>query len=390
MSNEPNCDISFHVPFVHRLRSTLDCFGNDWNIILPLFETDEQPTRIQFWIDAGVADASPQLLRDIETKFDSDKFRRLARIEVLPGGEDIKEDFGFVDTILSAMHEDGLDRRSYCCVVGGGAVLDVVGFAAATAHRGIRLIRFPSTTLAQADSGVGVKNAVNRFNNKNWLGTFAVPWAVVNDQKLLERLPDRDFRSGFSEAVKVSLLKSSEDFAFLQSNATAIAERSMAIASEAILRSVSLHLKHITGGGDPFESRQARPLDYGHWSAHKLEILSRFHLRHGEAVSIGVALDTVYSHLEHNLSESVVDKTIEVLTDLGLPIYHPLLEDSRLVDGLEEFRQHLGGQLTLTMLRDIGNPIEVHQTNPHSIRKAIEMLKSLAENYSLPSTGLLH
>ena len=91
-------------------------------------------------------------------------------------------------------------------------MLDAVGFAAAIAHRGIRLVRLPTTTLAQADSGVGVKNGVNLFGKKNWLGAFAVPWAVLNDTALLATLPDRDFVAGFSEAVKVALLKSPEVF----------------------------------------------------------------------------------------------------------------------------------------------------------------------------------
>src|SRR6202022_3179540 len=111
------------------------------------------------------------------------------------------------ERMLKVFHAAGLDRRSYVVVVGGGAVLDAVGFAASIAHRGIRLVRLPTTTLAQADSGVGVKNGVNLFGKKNWLGAFAVPWAVINDTAMLATLPDRDFVCGFSEAVKVFLLK---------------------------------------------------------------------------------------------------------------------------------------------------------------------------------------
>ncbi len=114
-------------------------------------------------------------------------------------------------------------------VIGGGAVLDAVGFAAAIAHRGIRLVRLPTTTLGQADSGIGVKNSVNLFGKKNWIGTFAVPWAVINDAALLGTLSDRDFICGFAEAVKVSLLKDAAMFGQLCSSAGEIRRRQSAV-----------------------------------------------------------------------------------------------------------------------------------------------------------------
>jgi len=237
------------------------------------------------------------------------------------------------------------------------------------------LIRFPTTTLAQADSGVGVKNAINAFGKKNWKGTFAVPWAVVNDQSLIARLPDRDFRAGFSEAVKVSLLKSPAAFRFLCDHATDIANRDWNAVMPAIRSSVLMHLHHITHGGDPFEMQEARPLDFGHWSAHKLEHLSHFRLRHGEAVAIGVALDTVYSHMVHGLDASDMHRTLTVLQELGLPIFDELLSTDALFDGLEEFRQHLGGRLTVTMLNAVGNSIHVHEIDENTMRKAIELVR---------------
>src|SRR5207247_9388675 len=103
--------------------------------------------------------------------------------------ETFKNKTSVLEGMLKTFEAAGLDRRSYVIVAGGGAVLDAVGFAAAIAHRGLRLVRLPTTTLSQADSGVGVKNSVNLFGKKNWIGTFAVPWAVINDAGLLEPLP---------------------------------------------------------------------------------------------------------------------------------------------------------------------------------------------------------
>ena len=376
-SAEHRVDIDFSVPFRHRLRFTQDCFGDDWSEVVKLFDTEEGPARIQVWIDQGVSDADPAVLSRIRSCIESSPSIALTRPpQTLVGGERIKTSDTAIEELLRAIHDDGLDRRNYILVIGGGAILDAVGYAAAIAHRGIRLLRFPTTTLAQADSGVGVKNAVNSFGKKNWKGTFAVPWAVVNDRTLLSHLSDRDFRSGFSEAVKVSLLKSPAAFETLCQNAKRIANRDMPMAIQAIRASVLTHLHHITYGGDPFESNEARPLDFGHWSAHKLESLCQYQLRHGEAVAIGVALDIVYSSMVHKLPQTIVDRTLQVLRDLDLPIHHERLDDEAIFQGLEEFRQHLGGRLTLTMLYDLGKTLQVHTVDLPKMKQAISYLAS--------------
>lgn len=370
-------DIEFSVPMVHRLRFTEDCFGSQFDIVARLLEhAPGTPARVQVWIDSGLLDFDPELLHRVQQQLAAEPRHTVQAgpIEVLVGGEDIKNDPRYVEQVLRSINDANLDRRSYVMVIGGGAVLDTVGYAAAIAHRGIRLIRFPTSTLAQADSGVGVKNAVNWFGKKNWKGTFACPWAVVNDSGLLRGLPDRDFRCGFSEAVKVSLLKSPDLFHYLNEHADAIATRSTEACGHAIRQSVLLHLQHITRGGDPFEMLEARPLDFGHWSAHKLEALTCYGLRHGEAVAIGVALDTLYSHLRLGLERSTADATLDILQRLHLPIYDAALSEEAVFDGLEEFRQHLGGQLTITLLSQLGQPRNVHEIDRGAMREAIAAL----------------
>jgi 3-dehydroquinate synthase len=374
---EDSLDVNFSVPQLLRLRCTKNCFADDWDQVLPLLKTDAAKARVQIWIDKSVVDSNAEMLRDLNQRLaESDECVELVSpISLIEGGERIKNDPEEVERIFRAIDRDGLDRRSYILVVGGGAVLDAVGYAAAIAHRGIRLIRFPTTTLAQADSGVGVKNAINAYGKKNWKGTFAVPWAVVNDQSLIAHLPDRDFRAGFSEAVKVSLLKSGSAFRYLCDHASAIANRDWNAVMPAIRSSVLMHLHHITHGGDPFEMQEARPLDFGHWSAHKLEHLTQFRLRHGEAVSIGVALDTVYSHLVHGLDRADMHRTLKVLTDLKLPIFDEQLDSNAIFDGLEEFRQHLGGRLTVTMLRAVGQSVHVHHIDELAMKQSIDMVR---------------
>ncbi len=377
-------DVSFSVPFVHRLRFTADVWHDDATTLLELLEpSGNGAPRVQFWLDQQVAEANEELIRQIDEfcHRSGDRLQRVGNVQLVPGGETIKNDIHILERMLKVMHAADLDRRSYVVVIGGGAVLDAVGFAAAIAHRGIRLVRLPTTTLAQADSGIGVKNSVNLFQKKNWLGTFAVPWGVINDAALLSSLSDRDFICGFAEAVKVSLLKSATMFQDLARAAVSIRQRHMPAACDMIRRSAQLHLDHITQGGDPFEALEARPLDFGHWSAHRLESMSDFELRHGEAVAIGVAFDTVYSCLVHGLPPTAVDAVLHCLRDLGFSLYHPVLEQrDALFTGLEEFRQHLGGRLTLTMLRGLGHSFEVHEVDRERMEEAMSRVLEFAHD----------
>ena len=386
-SNAPEAiTTSFQVPFAQRLLFTNDIFGPlERHVLAQVFEpSGDLAPKVQFWLDAQLVASQPGLLQTVQDFLLWCGPRvRFAGVHSIAGGEAVKNDWAHVERLLATMNEADLDRRSYVVVVGGGAVLDAVGFAAGTAHRGIRLVRLPTTTLGQADSGVGVKNAVNRFDKKNWLGTFAVPWAVINDTALLASLPDRDFVAGFSEAVKVSLLKSTMAFERLHRDAAQIRRRDPAVTLPAIRSSAQLHSEHITFGGDPFEALEARPLDYGHWSAHRLEAMTNFGLRHGEAVGIGVAVDTVYSSLMHGLEPRDAVRVLHTLSRLGLPLDHAALNDTAsLFAGLEEFRQHLGGRLTLTMLRGIGDPIEVHEVDQSVMCDAIREVQRTAREIS--------
>jgi 3-dehydroquinate synthase len=381
-SDSHRTEVPFAPAFTHRLHFTRDVLGADRAVLAEVLEPSEgRRARVQFWVDEFVADAQPGIRRQLRTfaSFYPDRMERAGNVQVVVGGEAVKNDIHILERMLKVFHAANLDRRSYVVVIGGGAVLDAVGFAASIAHRGLRLVRLPTTTLAQADSGVGVKNAVNLFGKKNWIGSFAVPWAVINDQSLLSTLSDRDFVCGFSEAVKVSLLKDPALFATLCRTAARIRLRDLDAALPVIQASAEWHRRHITLGGDPFEAREARPLDFGHWSAHRLEAMTDFELRHGEAVAIGVALDTLYSSLALGLSDRAAEAVLDCLRDLGFTLGHPALHDeAALLEGLEEFRQHLGGRLTLTMLRGVGEPIDVHDVDRARMSEALRRLQSVS------------
>ncbi len=379
---QSEADVTFSVPFVHRLRVTRDVCGQDYVTLRDLLDGGETGAARVLLVAEKALEANAKRLAE---KLEADENVELAApAQWIQGGETSKNTLDQIKELLQTVNRVNLDRRSYVVVIGGGAVLDAVGFAAAIAHRGIRLIRIPTTTLAQADSGVGVKNAINYFEKKNWVGTFAVPWAVLNDTTLLTSLPDRDFSSGFSEAVKVSLLKDPAEFSWLCENAGAIRRRDENCSRRAINRSCRLHLDHITSGGDPFEMLEARPLDFGHWSAHRLEPRTQFKLRHGEAVAIGVAIDCIYSSRVFGFPEKAMHQACRCLRELGIELWHPAIEPIEdLLLGLEEFRQHLGGRLTITMLEDVGAPINVHEIDERQMRLSINTLQEMQPELAL-------
>jgi 3-dehydroquinate synthase len=264
-------------------------------------------------------------------------------------------------------------------------LLDLVGLAAATAHRGVRHVRIPTTTLSQDDSGVGVKNGMNAFGKKNFIGTFAVPWAVINDFELLASLSPRDKRAGYIEAVKVACIRDAAFFETIERDAARLREFDSEAMERLIHRCAELHVNHIATSGDPFELGSARPLDFGHWSAHKLEQISEYRIRHGEAVAIGIALDVIYSRRMGFLDASSAERVLKLIEELGFDIFaNELLHvDSggalMVLKGLEEFREHLGGRLTITLLSAIGRGFEVHEMHTSPVVASIHELEERAQ-----------
>ena len=374
---------SFRVAFEYKVYFTSGLFDVS-NILLRRFleekRGDQTEQKILFVIDRGVLEAHPGLQQDIITYFDNFPLVKLAAaFVVIPGGEAAKNDPAFFDQIVEAVHRYGIDRHSYIAAIGGGAVLDVAGYASAVSHRGIRHIRIPTTVLSQNDSGIGVKNGINHGGKKNFLGTFAPPAAVFNDDHFLTTLDQRNWRSGIAEAIKVALIKDGAFFEWIEKQTGALCGRDPVVMNELIRRCAILHLQHISGG-DPFELGSSRPLDFGHWSAHKLEQLTGFSLLHGEAVALGIALDTVYSTLCGYLPAEKEERIIGVLSALGFAITHPLLQPenagSPVLAGLQEFREHLGGRLTIMLLTDIGQGLEVHSMDPSLLMEAAQKLKT--------------
>ncbi len=383
-SNQPSCiNQELRLTFRYSVHFTEGVFSPSNTVLRDAIaaNADARPARVVFIVDSGVANCHPRLASDIEAYCANhrDVMKLAVPVVVISGGEEAKNDPAQLARVLDAINEGGICRHSWVVAIGGGAVLDVAGYAAAIAHRGVRLIRIPTTVLAQDDSGLGVKNGVNSFGKKNYIGTFATPVAVINDATFLTTLPDRDWLCGITEAIKVGLIKDARFFELIEASAAALVSRDLAAMQPVVRRCAELHLDHIASSGDPFELGSSRPLDFGHWAAHKLEHLSGYKIRHGEAVGIGIALDSTYSWLTGLLAEADWRRIIDLLLNLNLPIYAPELDEyspdhpRSVLRGLTEFREHLGGELTIALLEGIGRAVDVHE-----IDTAI-MVRSIAE-----------
>ena len=388
---------TIQVSYRHRVfftRGVFDCANPVLRDALVNGE-EKEPHKAFVVLDESLARAQPRLTGDIEAYFAAfpESLRLVCAPFVIEGGERTKNSYFHVSEIHSHIDRYHIDRQAYVIAVGGGAILDMVGLAAATAHRGCRLVRIPTTTLSQDDSGVGVKNGINAFGKKNFIGTFAPPFAVINDFDLLASLSARDKRAGYVEAVKVALIRDRDFFESIERDADRLRAFDPDAMQQLIYRCAELHVNHIAGSGDPFEFGSARPLDFGHWAAHKLEQLSDYAIRHCEAVAMGIALDTIYSRKTGCLDAASAERVLRLLERLGFELFaNELLNvDSEsnlmVLKGLEEFREHLGGQLTLTLLKAIGQGFEVHTMN---LPKVIESIYELQERHQQSGRKIIY
>jgi 3-dehydroquinate synthase len=384
MSGDHDLAVNFTVPFRYAVHFTERVFDPDNLVLADALRRVEKTRRhkVLVIVDDGVERAHPALGAELAryAMAHAGAIQLLGEPIIVPGGERSKNDPMSVPRLHERMAALGLDRQSFCLVIGGGAVQDMAGFAAATCHRGVRVVRLPTTVLAQNDSGVGVKNGVNAFGMKNFVGSFAVPFAVINDFEFLETLSRRDRVAGMAEAVKVALIRDASFFEWLCEHKSELARLERAPTAHMIRHCARLHVEHIAGGGDPFELGSARPLDFGHWAAHKLESLTEHRLRHGEAVGIGLALDSRYSVEAGLLDRKTGDRITALLSGLGFRLYDPALEQRdeagalRVLEGLREFREHLGGELTISLLEAPGRSLDVHEMDAGRVARCISWL----------------
>ncbi len=387
----------FAVPYRFDVHFTRDVFAGDNDTLAQVMQprSGGRPARALVYIDAGTVQAHPKLVQRIHAWFAAYESRGVqlaASPEVVTGGEALKGELAILDKVGREAFDNGICRHSYVIIIGGGAVLDAVGFAASLVHRGIRQIRLPTTVLGQCDAGLGVKNGVNRFGSKNFYGTFTPPFAIINDARFLESLDDRSWRAGIAEAVKVATIKDAAFLDRLTADAAQLRARDLPTMEYLVQRCALIHLEHITTAGDPFEQGSSRPLDYGHWSAHRMEVLSQHRLLHGEAVAIGVAIDTLYAVELGRITRPQADQVLGILATVGFRLWDEVLDlrdaggKRAVLAGLAQFREHLGGDLTLAMPLGLGQRSDIHEFDEALFERALVQLRRFRPQATQPST----
>ncbi len=239
-----------------------------------------------------------------------------AKSVIVPAGEDHKN-LATVSRLWDAFLENGLDRKSNVIALGGGVIGDMAGFAASTYMRGIDWTAIPTTLLSMVDASLGGKTGFDLPQGKNLIGSFHPPKLVMADPSLLRTLPERELRSGMAEVVKHGIISDPDLFAMCQRGMDWV----KANLEEVVKRAMAVKIKVIEA--DPYEKGFRAALNLGHTVGHAVELVSKFELRHGEAISIGMAAEARYSARAGLAGSGVVEAIEATLSSLGLPIHIP-------------------------------------------------------------------
>jgi 3-dehydroquinate synthase len=274
---------------------------------------------------------------------------------ILPDGEHTKS-LSTLALILDALVNARMNRDAGVIALGGGVVGDMAGFAAACYQRGIDYIQIPTTLLAQVDSSVGGKTAVNHPGGKNLIGAFHQPRAVIADISVLSTLPDRELRAGLAEIIKYGLIYDAEFFNWLESNAAKILSRDVQALTHAIRRSCEIKAEVV--GIDEREQGLRAILNLGHTFGHAIEnALGYGEWLHGEAVAAGMVMAADMSQRLGWLSSEDSQRAAKLIELCGLPIRAPHIGAAKAMELMGMDKKVLSGQLRLVLLKKIGEAL---------------------------------
>ncbi|TDR80775.1 3-dehydroquinate synthase [Paludibacterium purpuratum] len=283
---------------------------------------------------------------------------------VLPDGEDHK-DWQTLNHIFDVLLAERCERSTTLIALGGGVVGDMTGFAAACYQRGVPFIQIPTTLLAQVDSSVGGKTAINHPQGKNMIGAFYQPRAVIADMRLLDSLPDRELSAGLAEVIKYGLLGDAEFFAWLEAHIDALRARDMTALEYAVRRCCEMKADIV--GQDEKETGVRALLNLGHTFGHAIEAGLGFGTwLHGEAVAAGMVLAAATSHALGWLQDSDLARIRALISAAGLPIQAPDLGVEQWLTLMSHDKKVHQGKIRLVLLQQIGKAV-IEETLPRAI-----------------------
>ncbi|OHB25607.1 MAG: 3-dehydroquinate synthase [Desulfuromonadaceae bacterium GWB2_53_15] len=277
-------------------------------------------------------------------------------IVTMPDGEEFKNSTT-LNSVYDGLIEAGLGRNSFVIALGGGVVGDLAGFAAATYLRGIPFVQVPTTLLAQVDSSVGGKTAIDHPRGKNLIGAFYQPQLVLIDVDTLVTLPDREFRAGLAEVVKYGVAIDHAFFEYLEQNINAILAMNRECLVEVIHRCCGLKAQVVEL--DEKESGLRAVLNYGHTLGHALETLAGYReLVHGEAVAIGMVLAVRICVARGHCSEMDAGRIVGLIKSFGLPVTPPVVDRTSLLDAISKDKKSRNGAINFICNQGIGSYVE--------------------------------
>jgi len=272
---------------------------------------------------------------------------------LIPDGE-IYKDYFWAYHILTQLLELGLDRKSCLIALGGGVIGDITGFVASIYMRGIPYIQIPTTLLAQVDSSVGGKTAVNHSLGKNMIGSFWQPSLVWIDVNTLDTLPEREFISGMAEVIKYGIIWDKEFFDYLESNREKILKKDKDLLIPAIKRACEIKAEVVSK--DERESSLRAILNYGHTIGHAIETLTGYTTYlHGEAISIGMVYEAKLSNILGFLEKESLERIKNILKNLGLPTILPInIDTTAMVKTILLDKKNIEGKIRMVIPESIG------------------------------------
>ncbi|MDH3644029.1 MAG: 3-dehydroquinate synthase, partial [Gammaproteobacteria bacterium] len=296
-------------------------------------------------------------------------------VYTLPDGEQHKNlaSYGaLMDFLMSKRH----NRSTTLIALGGGVVGDLTGFVAATFQRGVSFIQIPTTLLAQVDSSVGGKTAVNHPAGKNMIGAFYQPRCVIADTSVLTSLGAREFQAGLAEVLKYGIIADGEFFDWLEASSNALLARDPLTLAQAIRRSCEIKAEVVAK--DETEAGLRAILNYGHTFGHALEALTGFRtLLHGEAVAIGMVMAADLSVRQGMLAGADARRIKRLLAGFGLPVVPPVAAPEDMLRAMGMDKKVVDGTLRLVLARGIGEVVVTEEIDESALRETLLALDEL-------------
>jgi 3-dehydroquinate synthase len=281
----------------------------------------------------------------------------------MPDGE-LQKELSSLTYVWNQLARRNFGRLDAIVGIGGGATTDLAGFAAATWLRGISWYAIPTSLAAMVDASIGGKTGINAISGKNLIGAFYSPRKVIIDLDFLQRLPKRDISAGMAEVIKCGFIKDKKILALLRKDVLDF--------EEIIYRSARVKAKVV--GADFRESKEREVLNYGHTLGHAIESDSKYKLRHGEAVSVGLVFAAELSHIVRGLNQDVVKEHREILQSFNLPISYPKSKFQNLLKKMQVDKKVKNGRLRFIGLDDVCKPVWLEELRKADIAKAYERI----------------